>query len=189
MPARYNSIQPELETGGPVTPEKLLQIAEWLDLADAAFSVLATLSESGEEPEAGTGVQEDLRRWADEAAVVEAEAILTGTARICHEANRALQVVQADPSIPVSPSWDDCAQEQRDSVMQGVMAAFDGTDPATSHANWFDFKTAKGWTWGPVKDEVGKRHPLLVLYDELPESARVKDRLFLAVVEAMLGVD
>jgi hypothetical protein len=44
--------------------------------------------------------------------------IATQIARVVHEANRALQIEQADPSIPVSPSWDDTDEETQRSAVE-----------------------------------------------------------------------
>ena len=111
----------------------------------------------------------------------------TAIAQVCHEANRALQVVQQDPTIPVSVHWEELDEETKQSAIQGVQGILDGTvdSPEKSHENWMQFKLDNGWTYGPVKDEEKKEHPLLIPYDELPESQRVKDDLFGAIVDAL----
>jgi hypothetical protein len=106
-------------------------------------------------------------------------------ARVVHEANRALQIEQADPSIPISRPWDDTDAETQASAVDRVRAVLEGADPERSHENWVRFKTDHGWTHGPVKDETLKQHPLLIPYDQLPESQRVKDDLFGAIVGAL----
>lgn len=106
-------------------------------------------------------------------------------ARVCHEANRALQIEQADPTIPVSPSWDDLDIETQQSAIQGVRGARLGNTPEQSHEGWTKFKVEQGWTLGPVKDETKKEHPLLIPYAELPASQQIKDALFVAVVKAL----
>ena len=103
-------------------------------------------------------------------------------ARVCHEANRALQIIQADPTISVSPSWDDLDPETRLSATVGVDGVLAGNTPRQSHEQWRRFKETNGWTLGPVKDETAKTHPLLVDYDDLPAAAKVKDALFVGVV-------
>lgn len=106
-------------------------------------------------------------------------------ARVCHEANRTLQIIQDDPTIPVSEPWESLDEETRDSAVQGVEVALAGASPEESHENWVRFKVQHGWTRGPVKDMDAKEHPLLVPYAELPAAQKVKDALFLAIVEAL----
>ncbi len=188
MPLVYDATTADVtEPGGKPTAGKFRLIAEWLDLADRAFAVLSDVKDVP--IPIGDGVQDDLRRWADELDQEEANIIFEGCARICHEANRALQIVQADPTIPVSEPWDSVDAEMQESAVRGVIGAVRGNSPAESHAGWMAFKKDHGWVWGPIKDEATKEHPLLVPYEDLPESQRVKDRLFLAIVEAIFGED
>lgn len=106
-------------------------------------------------------------------------------AHICHEANRALQMEQNDPAIPVSPSWKDLDAEARASIIDGVQSVVGGADPQQSHENWIRFKHSHGWRLGLTKDPVAKTHPLLVPYAELPESQRLKDQLFGCIVAVL----
>lgn len=111
--------------------------------------------------------------------------IATQIARVVHEANRALQFEQQDPTIPVSPAWDDTDEETQRSAIEGVQGILNGNSPEQSHEGWFRFKVDHGWTLGPVKDEEKKEHPLLVPYNELPASQQVKDKMFFAIVHAL----
>lgn len=109
-------------------------------------------------------------------------------ARICHEANRALCLVNGDTSqVP----WDEAPEWQRESCINGVQAALADPDatPASQHDNWSAHKIADGWTYGPVKDELAKTHPCLVPFEELPPEHRVKDVLFLSIVRAVAPRD
>lgn len=106
-------------------------------------------------------------------------------ARVVHEANRALQVEQADPTIAVSPPWDETDPETRASAVEGVVGVLEGNTPEESHASWSAFKERNGWVYGSVKDGEAKTHPCLVPYAELPDSQRVKDELFVSVVRAL----
>lgn len=106
-------------------------------------------------------------------------------ARVVHEANRALQIEQADPAIPVSRSWDNTDVETKNSAIEGVLGVLGGNTPEQSHEGWCNFKIDHGWSWGPTKDETLKEHPLLVPYADLPESQKVKDDLFVAIVKAL----
>jgi RyR domain len=111
----------------------------------------------------------------------------TQIARVVHEANRALQVEQADPTIEVSLPWDDTDLETRVSAISGVEGVIAGNTPEESHAAWTQFKVDNGWVLGPVKDMELKQHPLLVPYNQLPESQKIKDSLFVAVTRTLSG--
>ncbi|MFG3710868.1 RyR domain-containing protein [Micromonospora sp. NPDC047730] len=106
-------------------------------------------------------------------------------ARVCHEANRAIQALLQDPSP--SPPWDDAPDWQRESAVAGVLEALNGAGPEELHEAWCEAKRAAGWSYGPVKDPEAMTHPCLVPYAELPEGERLKDRLFMAVVDALRG--
>jgi len=110
---------------------------------------------------------------------------LEAVARVCHEANRAWQIVTGDPVV--SPSWDEAPVDQRMSARDGVQAALRGATPEQLHDEWVRGKLSTGWTFGPVKDAAARTHPCLVAYDELPAEQRTKDRLFLSIVEALTG--
>lgn len=106
-------------------------------------------------------------------------------ARVCHEANRALQITQADPAV--SPSWDDAPDWQRESAVEGVEKAVAGATPEQLHRSWCEFKLAGGWVYGELKDAdaMPPTHPCLVDYADLPADQRLKDDLFQAIVSAL----
>ena len=47
---------------------------------------------------------------------------------------------------------------------------------ARIHCRWATSRSASGWVYGPQRDDVTKRHPCLMPYDELPESEKEFDR-------------
>ena len=104
-------------------------------------------------------------------------------AQICHETNRAYCVSIGDAS---QLSWDDAAEWQRKSAIEGVQFALNNpTAPASAqHDAWLRSKQAEGWLWGNVKDPINKLHPCMVPYNRLPVEQRLKDYLFKAVVAA-----
>jgi hypothetical protein len=106
-------------------------------------------------------------------------------ARVVHEANRAIQIIQDVPGISVSPEWDKLDGETRESAIDGVYGVLAGNTPEESHENWMKFKKDNGWKFGPVKNEGFKTHPLLIPYSELDSNARMKDDLFCAIVQAL----
>lgn len=103
-------------------------------------------------------------------------------AQVCHEANRAYCEAIGDMS---QMPWNDAPGWQQASALEGVLAAVNGATPEQLHQSWFDAKVREGWVYGPVKDADAKTHPCLVPYAELPESQRLKDHLFRAVVQAL----
>lgn len=108
-------------------------------------------------------------------------------ARICHDANRLWASCNGDDSIA---SWNDASEHIRQSARNGVQFVIDNPNlgPAEQHQQWMDYKIADGWTYGPVKDEIGKTHPCLVPYDELPLTEQFKDALFRTIVLSSLGL-
>ena len=101
-------------------------------------------------------------------------------ARVCHEANRVLQVELGEK---VSPPWDEASEEMKASAIDGVQNALVGASAQGSHENWVRFKLEQGWTYGEVKDEEKKTHPCLVAYRDLPDSQKFKDKLFIGIVD------
>lgn len=105
-------------------------------------------------------------------------------AAVCHEANRVYCQSLGDASqLP----WNLAPQWQRDSAVNGVEfhQANPDSKPEDSHNNWLAVKLADGWKYGPVKDADKKEHPCCVPYEELPETQKVKDKLFIAIVRAL----
>jgi len=46
-----------------------------------------------------------------------------------------------------------------------------------THNVWAQQRLLDGWTYGPKRDDVGKKHPCLIAYDQLPEGEKDYDRL------------
>lgn len=105
-------------------------------------------------------------------------------ARVAHEVNRAYCLSIGDTSqVP----WDQAPDWQRSSAKNGVRfrLQFPDAPPSASHENWLREKLAAGWKYGPVKDVEKKEHPCCVPFDGLEQAQRVKDFLFVAVVDAL----
>jgi len=116
--------------------------------------------------------------------LVQQVAILT--ARSAHEVNRVYCRFLGDESqVP----WESAPDWQKVSAMNGVIAIMrnPALTPAQSHSCWMAEKERAGWAFG-LKDVAAKTHPCMRPYDELPESQRLKDVLFGAVVRASLGI-
>jgi hypothetical protein len=104
-------------------------------------------------------------------------------ARVCHEANKALQYIHGDPS-PSLP-WDCEPAEMRESAVEGVRQVRRGCTPRQLHESWVVTKREQGWVYGPEKDPAAKMHPCMVPYDDLPQTQKDKDQLFLMIVTAL----
>lgn len=46
-----------------------------------------------------------------------------------------------------------------------------------AHEVWAAQRISDGWSYGPVRDESGRRHPCLVPYENLPEEEKRYDRI------------
>jgi hypothetical protein len=113
-------------------------------------------------------------------------------ARIAHETNRAYCASIGDYSQPL---WEDAPEWQKSSALKGVNFHLDILEkgslpsPAASHESWLREKKAQGWKYGKEKNPEKKEHPCCVPYDELPPEQRMKDFLFLAIVEAFYAAE
>lgn len=105
-------------------------------------------------------------------------------ARTAHEINRAYCLAIGDNS---QPSWDDAPDWQKTSAINGVSfhIANPGAEPEHSHIEWLKEKEATGWKYGPVKDAEKKEHPSFLPYADLPQTEKVKDYLFRAVIHTL----
>lgn len=108
---------------------------------------------------------------------------IEATARAAYEANRAWCLAHGDTS---QPAWEDAADWQRTSVINGIKGVIAGNTPEESHKSWLKEKAATGWKYGPVKDPKKKEHPCFVPYDELPPEQKAKDHIFDGVARAFI---
>ena len=108
-------------------------------------------------------------------------------ARVAHEATRVLCRLMRNE---VLPEWDDL-DGRRATLIDAAkfVVANPDEDDGGVHRAWMDAKLLDGWRWGPELDRASKRHPALLPFDELPEEDRRGDRLFRAVVLALMAED
>ena len=104
-------------------------------------------------------------------------------ARVAHEINRAYCAAIGETShVP----WEEAPDWQAESLIHGVATHLVARrTPQESHASWLERKAAEGWVYGPIKDPVAKTHPCIVPFEDLSTEDRMKDVLFVAVVEAL----
>lgn len=106
-------------------------------------------------------------------------------ASVIHDANRRLQIIEGDPRP--SPLWDDAPERQTAGATTSVVRLLDDPERTAeqNHQGWMDDLIADGWTWGEVKDEQAKTHPLLVPWDQLPAEQQMKDEFFVMSVRVL----
>lgn len=110
--------------------------------------------------------------------------MINAAAEAAYEANRVFCAATGDMS---QKPWNDAAEWQRQSVIEGVRVALSGATPETQHEAWCVSKRRDGWVCGAVKDPAAKTHPCLVPYADLPPAQRAKDSLFGSVVRGMIA--
>src|SRR5687768_8434186 len=109
------------------------------------------------------------------------ENIIDVAAQAAHEANRVWCIANGDTS---QVHWEEAADWQRHSAREGVRGVLNGNTPEESQLSWLAMKETEGWVYGPAKDISTKTHPCMVSYDQLPEADRMKDHIFVGVVQA-----
>lgn len=106
-------------------------------------------------------------------------------AQICHEANRVWCENHGDYS---QKPWNEAEDWQRESAIAGVLFKIDNpnSEEDAQHNAWIQHKIAEGWVYGSEKDPNLKTHPCLVPFEELPIFQQKKDKLFCAIVDALI---
>ena len=105
-------------------------------------------------------------------------------ARMCHEVNRVWCEANGDFS---QKPWEEAAVWQQESAVAGVEFRLANPEAGDSaqHDEWMAKKIEEGWTYGEVKDPVKKTHPCILPYHELPEVEKMKDALFVSIVNTL----
>ena len=112
------------------------------------------------------------------------EAMIRETAKVCHEANRAICLAHQESMKP----WEGAEDWQRRSAVDGVVFALKNpvVTAADMHENWRRDKAADGWVYGAIKDSEQKTHPCMKDFHSLLPKDQLKDGVFLAIVRAMM---
>lgn len=125
-----------------------------------------------------------------ETNVIESEELayamfIQSTAKACHEANKAFCESIGDNT---QVSWEEASDAIKQSAFSGVIYALENPEvtPEQMHLNWKRDKIKAGWIYGKEKSEATRMHPCIVDYKDLPEEQRIKDDIFIAVVQVSL---
>lgn len=103
---------------------------------------------------------------------------------ICHEANKAYCESLGDDSQynwTLAPKW------QHEATIEGVKFRLKNRNGTSEeqHQDWLRIKKEDGWSYGIVKDVDKKQHPRFLSWDNLPEFQKVKDVLFISIVDGL----
>jgi hypothetical protein len=112
------------------------------------------------------------------------EEAIESIACIIHEMNRRWHQLLGDDSVI---PWDDMPNDEAETILVAVRAALEDIPktPEDQHIAWMLYKEVQGWKYGPQKDPVQRTHPCMVPYNELPPTQQIKDKFFVAIVEAL----
>ena len=77
---------------------------------------------------------------------------------------------------------DEAFRRQFVNVVREYIALEKLPTPEEAHESWVKAYRKMGWKYGEERDAEAKTHPDLVPYDELPQSEKDKDAIFLALV-------
>lgn len=107
---------------------------------------------------------------------------LEAIARLCHGVNQAICVATDDPIPQVD--WDVWDAERKMGLRKAVTDQLTNPvlTPEESHTKWLEYMRAQDWQYGEVYDVKEKTHPCMVPYSQLPMTQRIKDQIFLAIV-------
>jgi hypothetical protein len=94
-----------------------------------------------------------------------------------------LEVAQGEePLTTYSPETIDTSHITLTSDLQELVERL----ARNNHDHWARKRIEEGWQYGPKRDDIEKRHPDLVPYDQLSESEKDYDRK--TVVEALKSI-
>lgn len=107
-----------------------------------------------------------------------------------HIATVAVMVIAAFKASIGEDAVEDFAvlpEPQKKSLLDGIemLVADPDAGPEARHSAWVDGMLTDGWALGDEINEQNKTHPMLMSFDELPESEQIKEKLLHAVVRSM----
>ncbi len=110
----------------------------------------------------------------------------TVIAELTHESNR---VYQKSIGQEVDPHWDELPDGKKAAKVLGVgyILGHPNCSPSDLHQAWCDHYLGQGWSVGVTRDVEKKQHPNMVPFGSLPLHQRIKDHLFLNIVQICMA--
>ena len=106
-------------------------------------------------------------------------------ARFVYEATRLHAVALGCPVIPAK--WSEREADFREQFLDLITGLCDGTrsfmNPKEAHDSWWKKYEKMGWVYGEVYDPENRVHPDMVPYEDLDPKEKVKDEVFVRMVE------
>lgn len=106
-------------------------------------------------------------------------------ARFVYEAARLHAKELRCPVVP--KSWDEREEEFKEQFISLIDDLCNGRrefqDPKEAHDSWWEKYKEMGWKYGETYDPENKTHPDMVPYEDLDPREKVKDEVFLRLVE------
>jgi len=106
-------------------------------------------------------------------------------AKFVYEAARLHAECLGCPVVPAP--WEDREPEFKEQFVELITDLCSGKrkfqDFKEAHDSWMSKYFEMGWKYGPVYDPSKKIHPDLVPYEELDPKEKVKDEVFLRLVD------
>lgn len=107
--------------------------------------------------------------------------IIDNICRECHTANNSLRLTNNESELP---DWEYLSQDLKDNTKNTVLQILDNPSytAENAHDEWMKHKMTQGWVYGENKDDVKKTHPLLIPFSEMSDIDKLKDQLFIDIV-------
>lgn len=113
---------------------------------------------------------------------VNTELLINQIAQECHLKNDELML--ANGEVPNSTSWHEMDDHMKDMNIKSVKKALLNPNLTAKdmHDEWMKNKIADGWRYGITKDADQKTHPLIIDFDKMNDIDKLKDQIFIDVV-------
>lgn len=110
------------------------------------------------------------------------QTIFERIAMVSYEATRGWSEATGEPT---HPTWGETPRWRQVSATNGVRSAASGATPEQLHAGWFRDRLARGWQYGPDKNDAAKTDPNLAPFAALTDAQRRKFELFASIARTL----